>query len=99
MIQALLVDLDDTLLANDVARFLPAYFDLLASDLSVFAPKDQVLTALLAGTKAMLGNEDPELTLAAVFYRSFEAAVGAGQEKVAVVLELSLIHISEPTRH
>jgi hypothetical protein len=34
MIQALLVDLDDTLLENDLGRFLPAYFDLLAGELS-----------------------------------------------------------------
>ncbi|MBM2842841.1 MAG: DinB 2 protein [Anaerolineales bacterium] len=66
MIQALLVDLDDTLLENDLGKFIPAYFDLLAGELAPFGPKDQILGALLAGTKAMLGNEDPERTLAQV---------------------------------
>lgn len=87
MIQALLVDLDDTLLENDLGRFLPAYFDLLAGELATFGPKDQILAALLAGTKAMLGNEDPERTLAQVFYASFESATGADPLKVAVVLD------------
>jgi len=40
MTRALLVDLDDTLLENDVGRFIAAYFDLLAGDLSAFGPKD-----------------------------------------------------------
>jgi hypothetical protein len=65
MIQALLVDLDDTLLENDFGQFIPAYFDLLASELTAFGPKEEILGAILAGTKAMLGNEDPERTLPA----------------------------------
>jgi FMN phosphatase YigB (HAD superfamily) len=87
MIQALLVDLDDTLLQNDVGRFIPAYFDLLARELAVFGPKDRILTAILAGTKAMLGNEDPERTLAQVFFGSFEEATGADPNAVAVALQ------------
>jgi len=87
MIQALLVDLDDTLLENDLGRFIPAYFDLLAGELAEFGPKDRILGAILAGTKAMLGNEDPERTLAQVFYASFEEATGADPLKVAVVLD------------
>src|SRR3990172_4959193 len=87
MIQALLVDLDDTLLENDLGKFIPAYFDLLAEELATFGPRDQILAALLAGTKAMLGNEDPERTLAQVFYVSFESATGADPLQVAVVLD------------
>lgn len=87
MIQALLVDLDDTLLENDLGRFLPAYFDLLAGELAAFGPKDRILAAILAGTKAMLGNEDPERALAQVFYDAFESATGADPAAVAVVLD------------
>ena len=87
MIQALLVDLDDTLLENDVGRFIPAYFELLAGELAAFGPKDRILSAILTGTKAMLENEDPERTLAQVFYASFESATGADPDSVAVVLE------------
>jgi len=83
MIHALLVDLDDTLLENDLSRFIPAYFDLLAEELSAFAPKERVLTAILAGTKAMVGNEDPRRTLAEIFYQVFQSATGADPAAVA----------------
>ena len=87
MIRALLADLDDTLLQNDVARFIAAYFDLLAGDLSIFASKEDALRAILGGTKAMLENDDPQRDLAEVFYDTFCRATGAAQPDVAAVLQ------------
>jgi FMN phosphatase YigB (HAD superfamily) len=87
MIRGLLIDLDDTLLENDLARFIPAYFDLLAGSLSAFGPKEQVLGAILAGTKAMIGNDDATRTLAEAFFASFRSSTGADPTTVAAVLE------------
>src|SRR3990172_2640884 len=86
MTRALLVDLDDTLLENDVGRFIAAYFDLLAGDLSAFGPKEEVLRAILGGTKAMLASNDPQRSLADVFYDSFLGATGAAHADVAPVV-------------
>src|SRR3990172_3907691 len=86
MTRALLVDLDDTLLENDVGRFIAAYFDLLAVSLSAFGSKDDVLRAILGGTKAMLANDDPQRTLADVFYDAFLGATGATLVDVAPVV-------------
>ncbi len=82
MIRALLVDLDDTLLENDLGRFLPAYFGLLSEALSAFGPREKILPAVLEGTRAMLGNQDPSRTLAESFYQSFSAATGAKSEPI-----------------
>jgi len=87
MTRALLADLDDTLLQNDVARFIAAYFDLLAGDLSAFAPKDEGLQAILGGTKAMLENDDPQRTLAEVFYDTFCRATGATRRDVEAAVQ------------
>jgi len=87
MLRALLVDLDDTLLDNDIHRFLPTYFDGLARELAAFGPPEDLLRAILAGTQAMLGNTDPERTLAQAFYEFFERAVGVGVEAVAPAVD------------
>jgi FMN phosphatase YigB (HAD superfamily) len=86
MIRALLVDLDGTLLDNDVERFIAAYFDLLAGDLLRFGAKDQILRAIMQGTKAMLDNDDPQRTLAEIFYEVFGGATGAAGSDVAPVV-------------
>lgn len=69
---ALLIDLDDTLLDNDIERFLPAYLRLLGEHLAPRFPPEQMISALLRGTQAMLDNRDPQRTLhqafADVFY-------------------------------
>ncbi len=87
MTRALLIDLDDTILENDVGRFIAAYFDLLAENLSAFGSKDEVLRAILGGTKAMLENVDPQRTLANVFYDTFLGSTGAALADVARAVE------------
>ena len=67
MISALLIDLDDTLLGNDIDVFLPAYLDRLGKHLDSLIPADRMLRALLGGTRAMIENRDPERILSDVF--------------------------------
>jgi FMN phosphatase YigB (HAD superfamily) len=80
MIQSLLLDLDDTLLGNEVDIFMQGYFGLLSDyagqifDSSTFLPK------LMQATRAMIQDTDPNLTNDQVFWHSFEALTGGKRE-------------------
>lgn len=80
MIRAVLFDLDDTLLSNDMDRFLPAYLQLLSHELAAVVPPDRLVPELMRGTSAMLANRDPEKTLQQAFAEVFFPAVGAGEQ-------------------
>jgi phosphoglycolate phosphatase-like HAD superfamily hydrolase len=56
MITTVLIDLDGTLLENNMETFVPAYLNLLANHLSEIAPPERIVQELLAGTRAMLEN-------------------------------------------
>lgn len=70
MIRALLFDLDDTLLGNDMGTFIPAYFQRVVAHFAEVDPQ-VLLGNLLAGTQAMLTSTDPTRTLRAVFSERF----------------------------
>ncbi len=70
MIKALLFDLDDTLLANDMATFLPAYFQGVTRHFPERAA-GQMIQDLMTGTRAMLANTDPTRMLRPVFLDNF----------------------------
>jgi FMN phosphatase YigB (HAD superfamily) len=72
VITTLLFDLDDTLLASDMAVFLPAYFKALAP----YFPQSNIIPALIAGTQAMITKTDPAGTLYEVFSAVFSAQTG-----------------------
>lgn len=74
MIKALLFDLDDTLLGNDMRTFLPAYFQRVAGH---FPDTDssRLLAELMRGTQAMLANTDPTRNLREVFESNFDAGL------------------------
>ena len=67
----LLLDLDDTLLNTNMDVFIPAYFQALSGFLADLVPPDVMLPALMTGTKAMLANLDPVLTMRDVFDAHF----------------------------
>jgi FMN phosphatase YigB (HAD superfamily) len=67
MTRTVLLDLDDTLLINSMDQFLPAYFQRLGDYLSDVVESDRMLRALMAGTRAMLTNQDPTKRLEQVF--------------------------------
>jgi FMN phosphatase YigB (HAD superfamily) len=73
MIKALLFDLDDTLLGNDMQVFIPAYFQAVARHFPEL-DADQLVRHLVAGTRAMRANVDPTLTLRQVFLENFPPA-------------------------
>ena len=76
MLKAVLFDLDDTLLGNDMDRFLPGYFGLLGKFAEKYLPRDQFLQELLASTEAMIRNVDPTVSNRDVFWQTFEQRTG-----------------------
>lgn len=68
-LQAVLFDLDDTLLGNSMNRFLPAYFD---SIQQYAAPRygDDFLQQMQQATHAMIATPDPQRTNAERFWQA-----------------------------
>ena len=73
----LLLDLDDTLLDTNTDAFVPAYSQALASALTDVVAPAVMLPALMGGTRDMMTNTDPSLTLREVFDAHFFPKVGA----------------------
>lgn len=76
MIRALFLDLDGTLLENDIGTFLPAYLNLLGEFMAEVAPPEQLTRQVLQATQAMVANQDPRRTLKEVFDEAFYPAMG-----------------------
>jgi FMN phosphatase YigB (HAD superfamily) len=83
MISAILFDLDDTLLDNDIDRFLPAYLKALGAFMAGQVDPARLQPALMAGTQAMIANTDPEITLQTAFDSVFFPLIGAAKEPLA----------------
>jgi FMN phosphatase YigB (HAD superfamily) len=76
----LLVDLDDTLLGNDIATFLPAYLRALSEHLAPYAAPEKLVPTLLKATRAMVMNDRPDRRLIDVFEAAFYPALGLARE-------------------
>ena len=76
MIKAILFDLDDTLLGNDMDKFLPGYFALLGEHAARYMPRETFMTELMTCTQAMIQSEDPTLTNREVFWQLFAQRTG-----------------------
>jgi FMN phosphatase YigB (HAD superfamily) len=81
-IRAVLFDLDDTLLENNMDTFLKGYFGLLAPHLAQFVPPDKFMPALLASTRVMVENADPTVTNQQAFIADFFPRVGRTMEEM-----------------
>jgi len=72
MLRAVLFDLDDTLLANSMDAFLPAYFQALTRYLEPLIAPERLTAGLMQATNVMDQHQDRALTneeaFAAVFY-------------------------------
>lgn len=86
MTLTLLLDLDDTLIDNDINKFLPAYLKALGRHLEHYVAPDQMAKQLLAGTQKMILNNDPSQTLEQVFDQAFYPAIGRTKEEMRAVL-------------
>ena len=71
-IQAILLDLDDTLLGNNTAEFMQRYFALLGEYARPMMDNDTFLPHLIQATQAAIRNTDPAHTNAEIFWANFE---------------------------
>ncbi|TLN19235.1 HAD family hydrolase, partial [bacterium] len=79
----LLLDMDDTLLVNDMDRFLPVYLQKLATHLQDSVSPDQMILSLIAGTRAMVHKQMPGKTLESTFDEIFYAGIKGTKEQFA----------------
>lgn len=83
----LLFDLDGTLLDTNLDAFVPAYFQKLAAHLSARVPPETLLKYLMIGTRAMMANNDPSLTLKTVFDANFYPHLNVNQQELQPAIE------------
>jgi HAD superfamily hydrolase (TIGR01549 family) len=81
-IRAVLFDLDDTLLENNMEHFLRGYFGLLTPHVAHLVSPDKFMPALLAATRAMVENSDPTITNQQAFIADFFPRVGRTAEEM-----------------
>ncbi|KAF0107384.1 MAG: hypothetical protein FD146_1862 [Anaerolineaceae bacterium] len=99
----LLLDLDDTLLDTNMEAFIPAYFSALSGALADAVAPEAMLPALMGGTKRMMQNEDPALTLREVFDAYFFPKLGSDRATLGVRIDRfydeifpTLQHVTRP---
>ena len=76
MTPTLLIDLDDTLLDNNIDTFLPAYLQALSRELAPLTEPKKLIDTLMAATGKMVKNIRPDCTLKEVFDEAFYPALG-----------------------
>jgi FMN phosphatase YigB (HAD superfamily) len=90
-IQAILFDLDGTLLDNNMDLFLPPYFKLLSARVAHILQPEPFIAHLLAATDAMLTN-DGRMTNAEAFAAAFYPLAGYPREEVEPIFEAFYAH-------
>lgn len=76
MFQAILFDLDDTLLRNDMTSFVQSYFTSLAPRISRYFPKNDFIQIITQATQCMIEAPRGQKTLHQVFAENFEMMSG-----------------------
>ncbi len=87
MTLTLLIDLDDTLLTNNVDRFLKQYFRDLSNALAPFVIPEQMMAAMMTAVKAMQSKTDPAGTMEDVFNQAFYPGIDVPRLELVNVLE------------
>lgn len=84
---ALLIDLDGTLLDLDLESFVPAYVTALARYFSDRLSPDSFAHHLLSATRSTMENEDPHQTNETVFYADFCRRLGVARTDIDPLTE------------
>lgn len=82
----LLLDLDDTLLQNDIDVFLPHYLKALSLHLADQFEGDVLIQKLLAATQQMVRNRDPRFTAEEAFDKAFYPALNTSKQELNTAL-------------
>lgn len=78
----LLLDLDDTLLGNDMGAFLPAYLKALAGHMAPYANPNEFVSTILSATGEMIANSRPDRSLKETFDAAFYPSLGLEAQDV-----------------
>lgn len=87
MLKAVLFDLDDTLLINNMASFVPAYFQLLSAAFADSVPAERLFLELTRGIEAMDANDGSGSSNEDAFKAVFYPALGLRREELQPVFE------------
>jgi FMN phosphatase YigB (HAD superfamily) len=82
----LLLDLDDTLLENEIMNFLPHYLKALGKQLAGFVSPEKMAKELLAATDHMIRNPYPDMTLEQAFDSQFYPQIGVEKKDIVGIL-------------
>ena len=88
----LLVDLDNTLLANEMAEFLPVYLNSLSKIFPRWS-REEFVKDLMAATQGMIRKDLPEATLEQAFDQVFYPSLGI--DKVSMGSDLNRFYMNE----
>ncbi len=86
MNKTLLIDLDDTLIGNNMDRFIPAYLGKLGEHLAAYTPPTKMAQVMLAATQKMFENKQPNRTLKEAFDPHFYPVLGLVESEMRGVL-------------
>jgi HAD superfamily hydrolase (TIGR01549 family) len=86
-VTTILLDLDDTLLGNDMKDFLPPYFVGLTEKLAEFAGGRDLRQLMSASVQVTMADQDPQASNMAVFMADFVARLGHPLAAVQPCLE------------
>jgi putative hydrolase of the HAD superfamily len=92
MIKALLLDLDDTLLINDMDTFAPHYYRALLAKVAGLCPPARFLDALDKSTRAMMRNDGTNGTNEQVFAAEFFPRLPCSRDELMPVLDAFYRH-------
>lgn len=84
---ALLIDLDGTLIDLDIDNFTLAYIDDLSGKFVDFISRDDFVTHLFGSTAKMIENSDPTKKNETVFYEDFCRRIGYDREQIKNIVD------------
>lgn len=87
MLQAILLDLDDTLLGNNMDTFIPHYFDLLGQKAQQFLEKERFFREMLLSTRMMMANTDTAVANHEAFWQTFVERTGLNRAELEPFFE------------
>lgn len=82
MTLTLLLDLDDTLLGNQMDTFIPAYMSALGEQLANHVPSSKMAQTMMLATRQMFANNEFDRTLKQAFDQAFYEPLGLEEEQV-----------------
>ncbi|MFL7838451.1 MAG: HAD family hydrolase [Candidatus Promineifilaceae bacterium] len=87
MIKAILFDLDDTLLGNNMDDFLPPYFTMCGEFGRRYLPPEKFTRSLILASRAMVEDVNPAVTNNEAFWTRFSELTGLDSHQVETEID------------